>query len=72
MNNFCYVYEKQVLSYIIVKTSTHIYKIMWKSKYAFLKKMNKNAYDNVKLKRIKVAYKIILILSKIYTYIVFI
>lgn len=37
MNNFCYVYEKQGIKLYIVKPS-RIYKIMWKSKYIFLKK----------------------------------
>lgn len=45
--------RNRVLSYIHIVKPPHIYKIMWKSKYAFLKKMNKNAYDNVKLKKDK-------------------
>lgn len=35
--------RNRVLSYIHIVKPPHIYKIMWKSKYAFLKKMNKNA-----------------------------
>lgn len=34
--------RNRVLSYIHIVKPSNIYKIMWKSKYVFLKKMNKN------------------------------
>lgn len=34
--------RNRVLNYIHIVKPSYIYKIMWKNKYVFLKKMNKN------------------------------